>query len=126
MKTNIYVDFAGTCKDALQYYEKLLGAKIQMMMMFDQTPDPKSVPPGMEEKLLHARIMIGDAAVMASDGPKVEPMRSAYLTLSVESNDEAERMCKELSDGSEVFMPMAETFLRIVSHSFATSSASIG
>jgi PhnB protein len=116
MKTNIYVNFAGTCKEALQSYEQHLGAKTLMMMTFDQTPDAKNVPPGMEKKVLHARIMIGDAAVMASDGPKVEPMRSAYLSLSVDSNDEAERIYKALSDGGEVFMPMAETFF---AHRFA-------
>ena len=49
MKTNTYLNFAGTCKEALQYYEKHLGAKIQMMMTFDQMPDPKQFPPGMEK-----------------------------------------------------------------------------
>ena len=116
MRTNTYLNFPGNCKDALQFYEKHLGAKTLMMMTFDQMPDPKNVPPGLEKGVLHARIMIGDVAVMASDGPKVEPMRSAYLTLSVDSNDEAERIYKALSDGGEVFMPMAETFF---AHRFA-------
>jgi PhnB protein len=116
MKTNTYLNFAGTCKEALQFYEKHLGAKIQMMMTFDQMPDPKQFPPGMEKGVLHARIMIGDAAVMASDGPHVEPMRSAYLSLSVDSSDEAERIYRALSEGGEVFMPMAETFF---AHRFA-------
>lgn len=64
----------------------------------------------MEKGILHARIMIGDTPLMASDGPKVEPMRSAYLSLSLESSAEAERIYKALSEGGQVFMPMAETF----------------
>ncbi|HZL52570.1 MAG TPA: VOC family protein [Terracidiphilus sp.] len=54
--------------------------------------------------------MIGDTPLMASDGPGVEPMRSAYLSLSVDSDAEAERIYKVLSDGGEVFMAMGETF----------------
>ena len=37
-------------------------------------------------------------------------MRSAYLTLSVDSDSEAERIYKALSEGGEVFMALAETF----------------
>jgi PhnB protein len=116
MKMTTYVNFPGNCKEALQFYEKHLGAKTLMMMTFDQMPDPKTVPPGMEKGVLHARIMIGDTPLMASDGPKVEPMRSAYLSISVDSSPEAERVYKALSDGGEVFMPMNETFF---AHRFA-------
>jgi PhnB protein len=110
MKMNTYVNFAGKCKEALQFYEKHLGGKILMMMTFDQMPEPKTIPPGLEKGVLHARIIIGDTPLMASDGPHVEPMRSAYLSLSVDSNEEAERIYKALTDGGEVFMKMEETF----------------
>lgn len=112
MKLNTYVNFAGKCDEALHFYEKHLGAKILMKMTFDQMPDPKQIPPGLEKGILHARIQIGDTVLMASDGPqdRVQPMRSAYLTLSVDSTAEAERIYKVLSEGGEVFMPMAETF----------------
>lgn len=110
MKLSTYVNFAGTCMEALHYYEKHLGGKIVMSMTFDQMPDPKNVPPGMEKAVLHARIVIGDNVLMASDGPNVLPVRSAYLTLQVDSNAEAERIYKALSDGGEIFIPMDETF----------------
>lgn len=110
MKFSTYVNFAGNCAEALHYYEKHLGGKILMSTTFGEMPDPKNLPPGMEKDVLHARIMIGDAVLMASDGPNVEPMRSAYLTLQVDSNDEAERIYAALSDGGEIFIPMAETF----------------
>jgi PhnB protein len=110
MKLNAYLNFPGNCEQALAYYEQHLGAKTVMKMTFDQMPDPKMMPPGMEKGVLHAKIEIGDTEVLASDGPNVEPMRSAYLTLAVDSNEEAERIYKVLTDGGEVFMAMGETF----------------
>jgi len=118
MKMNTYVNFNGNCAEALQFYEKHLGGKIVSMSTFDQMPDHTNTPPGMEKKVLHARILIGDALLMASDGPpdRVQPMRSAYLCLSLDSNEEAERLYALLSDGGEIFMKMEETFF---AHRFA-------
>jgi PhnB protein len=113
MKMDTYVNFPGTCKEALQFYEKHLGGKLIMLSTFDQLPDTNNIPLGLERSgVLHARMELGGAILMASDGPKerVQPMRSAYLSLSVDSDEEAERIYNALSDGGEVFMPMAETF----------------
>ncbi len=110
MKLTTYVNFPGNCKEALEFYEKHLGAKILMIGTFDSMPDHSNTPPGMEKKVIHARITIGDTVLMASDGPKVEPMRSAYLALAVDSDAEAERIYATLTDGGEVFMKMGETF----------------
>ncbi|MEO8869911.1 MAG: VOC family protein [Granulicella sp.] len=116
MKLNAYLNFPGNCAEALTYYEQHLGAKTVMKMTFDQMPEPKMIPPGMEKGILHAKITIGGADVLASDGPHVEPMRSAYLTLAVDSNEEAEKIYAALTDGGEVFMAMGETFF---AHRFA-------
>jgi len=116
MKLNTYLNFAGNCKEAFEYYEKHLGGKILFTMTFDQMPEPKTIPPGLEKGILHATIMIGETPLMASDVPLAQPMRSAYLSLAVKSNEEAERVSKALSDGGEIFMPLAETFF---AHRFA-------
>jgi PhnB protein len=110
MKVNVYINFPGNCSEALDFYVKHLGAKIIMKATWDSMPDQSMVQPGMEKKILHARIALGDTTVMASDGPKVEPMRSAYITLSVDSNEEAERIYNALTAGGEVFMKIGETF----------------
>ncbi len=119
MKLHTYLNFAGNCAEALAFYEKNLGAKLLHKMLFKDMRDPKNIPPGANPNgVLHARFELGGAVVMASDGPpgKVEPMRSAYLSLSVDSSEEAERVYKLLSDGGNVFMPIAETFF---AHRFA-------
>jgi PhnB protein len=112
MKLTTYLNYGGNCAEALRFYEEHLGGKITSMSTYDGMPEPRMIPPGCENKVLHARILIGDTILMASDAPpdRYLPMRSAYLALSVDSNEEAERIYAVLSDGAEVFMKMEETF----------------
>jgi PhnB protein len=110
MKLNTYVNFAGTCAEAFRYYEKHLDGKVGMMMTHGQMPGKSNVDPQWKDAVLHARISIGGTELMAADIPNAQPMRSAYLTLSVDSDSEAERIFSALSDGGQILMPMEETF----------------
>ena len=110
MKMNTYVNFSGSCAEAFRYYEKHLGAKVGAMMTHGQSPDQSRVKPEWKDAVLHARISIGDIELWAADIPNAEPMRSAYLTLRMDSNIEAERVFAALSDGGRVLMPLEETF----------------
>jgi PhnB protein len=110
MKMQTYVNFDGTCADAFRFYEKQLGGTPGMMMTHGQSPDQSRVRPELKDAVLHARITIGGTELMGADIPNAQPMRSAYLTLGVETDAEAERVFSALSDGGEVFMPLQETF----------------
>lgn len=110
MKMNTYVNFSGKCAEAFRYYEKHLGAKIGMMMTHGQSPEQRRVGPEWNDAVLHARLSIDGTELMAADIPNAEPMRSAYLTLRMESDIEAERVFAALSDGGQVLMPIQETF----------------
>jgi PhnB protein len=112
MKLNTYLNYGGNCAEAFRFYEQNLGGKIGMIMTFDQMPGPSQVKPEDAKKVLHASITIAGTVIMGSDVPseRFQPMRSAYLCHSVDSDAEAERVYKILSDGGEVFMPMQETF----------------
>ena len=110
MKMNTYVNFAGKCAEAFRFYEKQLGGKIVMMMTHGEAPDQSRVNPALKDTVLHARISVGGTELMGADIPNAEPMRSAYLSLIVESDAEAERIYSALSDGGQVFMAMQETF----------------
>jgi PhnB protein len=88
----------------------ILAGKITMMMTHGQGPNPNAGPPDWKNAILHARINIGETELMGADIPGAQPMRSAYLTLIVNSTDEAERIYAVLSDGGQIFIPMAETF----------------
>lgn len=111
MKLRTYLNYGGNCAQAFRFYEQHLGGKITAMLTHGESPEANA-PAEMKDAVLHARIIIGDTEVMASDVPPghFEPMRSTYLSLHVDSNDEAERLHALLSDDGTIFMPMAETF----------------
>ena len=113
MKLHTYLNYGGNCEEAFKFYEKHLGAKIASVFRWSQMPNAaQHTPPGYENAVLHARIEIGESTLMASDVPPnlFKPMCSVYLSLSVDSSEEAERIYKLLVEGGEIYMPMAETF----------------
>lgn len=110
MQLHTYVNFAGRCAEAFRYYEQHLGGKTLMLMTHGQAPDQSNVKPDWKDLVLHARISIGGTELMGADIPSAEPMRSAYLSLSVTSDAEAERIFTALADGGQTFMAMQETF----------------
>jgi PhnB protein len=111
MKLDLYVNYKGTCEDAFHFYEQHLGGKIVFMMKHGEQPSgPSNVPAEWKGKILHSRLEIGGAALLGADIPNAEPMRSAYISLSVDSDAEAERVYGLLAEGGEIFMKMEETF----------------
>jgi PhnB protein len=112
MKLFTYLNYGGNCGQAFRFYEQHLGGKITMMMTHAEQPDPQNVPPEWRNAILHARMTLGETELLAADVPpdRFQPMRSAYLSLSVDTAEEAERIHAVLSDGGQIFMPMEETF----------------
>lgn len=110
MELHTYINFGGKCAEAFRYYEEHLGAKIGMMMKFGEAPDQTGIGPELKDAILHADLTLGGARLMGADIPHVEPMGSAYLALSLDSDAEAERAFGALSDGGKVLQPLAETF----------------
>lgn len=112
MELVTYLNYGGNCAEAFRFYEKHLGGKITMMMTQGENPDV-TVPPERAKDVLHARITIGGAELQASDVPpeaNFQPMRSVYLSLSLGSAEEAERVWALLLEGGQILMPMGETF----------------
>jgi PhnB protein len=108
MRLDIYLNYRGNCEEAFRFYEQRLGGRITGMVRHGEQPNP-SLPAHWKDKVLHARIEIDTTVLMGADIPHAEPMRSAYLTLSVESEEEAERVYALLADGGEIFMQMEQT-----------------
>lgn len=109
MKLDIYINYPGTCRDAFQFYEQHLGGRIRMMMKHGDLPESR-VPPEFRDKVLHAQLELGGSVIRGADIPNTEPMRSAYVTLSLDSPEEAERVYALLSDSGQIFMKIEENF----------------
>ncbi|EKS27585.1 VOC family protein [Afipia felis] len=112
MKVIPYLFFNGQCEEAFKFYEKVLGAKIEAMLPYKDMPGDMQHPPELLNKIMHARMSIGDQIVMASDSPadRFNKPQGFDLNLSVEKPEEADRIFKALSEGAQITMPIAETF----------------
>jgi PhnB protein len=108
MRLDIYVNYRGNCEEAFRFYEQHLAGRITGMARHGPPTNP-SLPAGWDDKVLHARIEIGTTVLMGADIPHAEPMRSAYLTLSFGSEDDAERVYALLADAGEIFMKLEKT-----------------
>ncbi|OFW66367.1 MAG: hypothetical protein A2Y74_03710 [Actinobacteria bacterium RBG_13_63_9] len=115
MQVQPYLFFDGRCEEAVAFYRSALGAEVTMLMRFKESPEPHApgmVPPGAEDKVMHASFRIGDTTVMASDGRcQGRPsFQSFALSLTVPDDAEAERRFAALADGGQVHMPLTKTF----------------
>lgn len=112
MQLHTYLNYGGNCEQAFRFYEQHLGGKITMMMRHGEQPGPSQVSPEWNGKILHARISLGGTDLLGADIPpdRFQPIRSAYLSLTLGSIEEADRVYALLSDGGQIFMPMEETF----------------
>jgi PhnB protein len=109
-----YLFFNGRCEEAIEFYRKTLRAEVPMLMRFKESPEappPGKVPPGWENKIMHANLRIGDTEVMASDGCE-QGARFQGFALSLTARDDAEagRLFAALADGGQVQMPLSKTF----------------
>ena len=110
MELHTYLNYGGNCEQAFRFYEQHLGGKITMLMRHGDQPTPSEVPLDWNGKVLHARMNLGGTELLGADIPGYQPMRSAYLSLTVGSQEEAERIYALLSEGGQLLMPMQETF----------------
>jgi PhnB protein len=108
MRMDVYLNYRGNCEPAFRFYEQHLGGRMGGVVRHGEHPNP-NVPPDWKEKILHARIEIAGTTLMGADIPHAEPMRSAYLTLTVDAEADAERIYALLADGGEIFMKMEQT-----------------
>jgi PhnB protein len=112
MQLNPYLMFDGRCEAAFKFYEKVLGGKIEAMMTYGSSPMAEQTSPDWRNKIMHARMIVGDKMLMASDAPpdRYEPMKGFSVTISVDDPGEAERVFRALSDKGTVQMPIQQTF----------------
>ena len=113
MQVQSYLFFEGRTEEAIEFYQKAVGAKVEILMRNKESPEPP--PPGMKappEKIMHAAFRIGDTQVLASDGmcSGAPNFQGFSLTLDTRDDAEAKRFFAALSEGGQVRMPLTPTF----------------
>jgi PhnB protein len=115
MQVQVYLFFNGRCEEALEFYKKAIDAEVLTLMRFKDSPEPPQpgmVPPGSEDKIMHASVRIGNSIAMASDGRcEGQPGFQGFaLSLSLANEAETDRVFAALADGGQVQMPPTKTF----------------
>ena len=115
MNVQPYLFFEGRCEEALEFYTKALGTNVDMLMRMHEAPEPPPpgmMPPGSENKVMHASFHVGDTEVMVSDGRCSGQPKFDGFSLSITAADEtdARRKFEAMADGGEVTMPLGKTF----------------
>ena len=112
MRLNPYLGFNGQCEAAFKFYERCLRGKIEAMLSHEGTPMENQVPAEWRKKILHARLVVGDAVLMGGDMPpeRYEAPKGLSVTIGVTEPAEAERIFKALSENGTVTMPLQQTF----------------
>lgn len=115
MNVQPYLFFEGRAEEALNFYTKALGTKPDMVMRYREAPDPPPpgmMPPGTEDKVMHASFKVGDTDVMLSDGTCTGTPKFDGFSLAMTATDEsdAHRRFDALAAGGEVTMPLGKTF----------------
>ena len=112
MQVQPYLFFDGRCEEALDFYKKALGAEVEMLMRFKDSPDKTMCTPGSDNKVMHACFKVGDTSVMASDGRNTgQPVFQGFsLSITAKDDAEVERLFNALGEGGQVQMPLMKTF----------------
>jgi PhnB protein len=112
MKVNPYLFYDGNCEAAFKHYEKVLGAKIELLLRNEEAPPDMPSPPERKMKIMHGRISIDGEVLMASDAPPDHFHKPQGFSVSLTFTDpvEAERKFTALCEGGSVNMPFGKTF----------------
>ena len=112
MDANVYLFFDGRCAEALAFYGKLLDGEVEQIMTYDESPMADQFPPETRDKVMHARLRLGETVVMASDAPpgRYTAPQGFSVSLAFENLDKARRTFDALAEGGTVNMPFEKTF----------------
>jgi PhnB protein len=115
MQIEPYLFFNGRCEEAIEFYCSALGAEVTVLMRYKESPDliePGMIPPGSDDKVMHATLRIGETQIMVSDGDcSGQPGFQGFsLSIAVADEAEADRVFAALAEGGQVQMPLGKTF----------------
>jgi PhnB protein len=112
MQLNVYLQFNGQCEAAFKFYEQCLGGKTLALFKYAGSPMDAQVPPDWRQKIMHARLVVGNNTVMGCDAPPEQYKAPKGFSMSIGIKDpaEAQRIFDALREKGTVTMPLQQTF----------------
>lgn len=112
MQVHPYLNFNGQCREAFQFYERVLGGEIEMMSTYGGSPMASEMPAETHDRVMHVSMKVGDGVLMGSDSPSqyYQKPQGLYVSIQVKDAAEGERVFQALSEGGQVTMPFEKTF----------------
>ena len=111
MKVDIHLHFKGNCEEAFKFYSQLLRGKIESMFRYGDSPAAAKMPPGYQDKLVHATLILGDQHIAGADvaDDYCKP-QGFQLIVQLDDLEEGQRVFDQLAKGGEVEMAFQKTF----------------
>ena len=115
MQVQPYLFFEGRTEEAIEFYRKAIGAQVEMLMRYKDSPEPPKegcAPPNSADKVMHSSFRVGETVVMASDGmcSGKPDFKGFALSLSPKTDAEAQKLFSALTEGGQVMQPLIKTF----------------
>jgi PhnB protein len=112
LDASVSLSFNGKCEAAFKLYERLLGAKAELVITWGASPLAGDVPREWQDKILFARLKARHMTLLGCDLPSASyrPPTGFTLCLSADDDAEAEQLFAALADGGTVQMALQPTF----------------
>ncbi len=110
---NAYLSFDGNCAEAMQFYARVLDAKLEALITYGQMPNEMPAPASHADRIMHANLVHPDFALMAGDAPPGVPyqgINGVMMAITYPTAAEGRRVFEALAEGGTVTMPLGETF----------------
>ena len=108
-----YLTFDGNASEAMHFYAKVLGGKVEYEQKFDGSPGCQNMSKEHAQQTMHISVGLGnDRRLMASDtgGMPFHGRHGITLALMYESVEEGTRIFNALAEGGKVTMALDQTF----------------
>lgn len=115
MQLEMFINFDGNCREAVEFYAKVFQSKVENLMTYGDAPPDSgyALPEADKNRVMYAGVQIGGMTVMFMDMPSNSPLTvgdNITPTISADNKDEVTRIFNELKDGGEVCIELGQTF----------------
>ncbi|SFL54019.1 PhnB protein [Paenibacillus sp. 1_12] len=109
-----YLVMDGNSKEAIQFYEQALDAKLLFMQTFEQMPENPDFPlsADLKDRVGHAMLKVGETDLMLSDTFPGQPHQTGdqvTICIVIKDKEKSKKIYEALKQDGQVIMELQET-----------------